>query len=280
MTSKQIIELVKNHPAGKVKIAITDIDGVLRGKYISTEKFLSVAEDSLGFCDVVFGWDMSDMAYDNIDYTGWHTGYPDAKARIDLSTFRQIPWENGQPFFLADFVSSDNKALPICPRQLLKKITAKANKMGFLPMVAQEFEWFNFEETPQSAADKNYTKLQQLTPGMFGYSILRTTLRGDFFTDLFDLISKFDIPIEGLHTETGPGVYEAAIRYGKVLDTADRATLFKTSVKEIGYLHNVLPTFMAKVSESLPGCSGHVHQSLWDTKEQKIYFLMQKRRIT
>jgi glutamine synthetase len=149
MTSKQIIELVKNHPAGKVKIAITDIDGVLRGKYISTEKFLSVAEDSLGFCDVVFGWDMSDMAYDNIDYTGWHTGYPDAKARIDLSTFRQIPWENGQPFFLADFVTSDNKALPICPRQLLKKVTTKANKMGFLPMVAQEFEWFNFEETPQ-----------------------------------------------------------------------------------------------------------------------------------
>jgi glutamine synthetase len=93
-----------------------------------------------------------------------------------------------------------------------------------------------------------------------------------FFTDLFDLISKFDIPIEGLHTETGPGVYEAAIRYGKVLDTADRATLFKTSVKEIGYLHNVLPTFMAKVSESLPGCSGHVHQSLWDTKGTKNLF--------
>ena len=54
MTTKQIIELVKHHPSQKVKLAITDIDGVLRGKYISTEKFLSVAEDSLGFCDVVF----------------------------------------------------------------------------------------------------------------------------------------------------------------------------------------------------------------------------------
>ncbi len=272
MTTKQIFEFIKNHPSQKVKLAITDIDGVLRGKYISTEKFLSVADDTLGFCDVVFGWDMGDVAYDNADYTGWHTGYPDAKARVDLSTFRQIPWENGQPFFLADFITSDNKALPICPRQLLKKVTTKANKMGFLPMVSQEFEWFNFEETPQSAADKNYAGLKPLTPGMFGYSILRTTLRGDFFSDLFDLISKFDIPIEGLHTETGPGVYEAAIRYGKVLETADRATLFKTAVKEIGYLHNVLPTFMAKISENLPGCSGHVHQSLWDVKGTKNLF--------
>jgi glutamine synthetase len=39
--------------------------------------------------------------------------------------------------------------------------------------------------------------------------------------------------------------------------------LFKSGVKEIAFRHGVLPTFMAKVSETLPGCSGHVHQSLW-----------------
>src|SRR6185437_13704195 len=39
--------------------------------------------------------------------------------------------------------------------------------------------------------------------------------------------------------------------------------LFKTGVKEIAHRHGILPTFMAKVSENLPGCSGHVHPSLW-----------------
>jgi glutamine synthetase len=107
---------------------------------------------------------------------------------------------------------------------------------------------------------------------MFGYSILRSTLRNDFFTDLFSLLTKFNVPIEGLHTETGPGVYEAAIRYGETLETADRAVLFKTSAKEIGYRHGILPTFMAKISENLPGCSGHVHQSLWDKKGTKNLF--------
>src|SRR5918996_6512409 len=102
MTTNDIIQYVKNHPSGKVKIAFTDIDGVLRGKYISSEKFLSVVNGGAGFCDVIFGWDVADLAYDNVKYTGWHTGYPDAPARIDLSTFRKIPWENNLPFFLGD----------------------------------------------------------------------------------------------------------------------------------------------------------------------------------
>src|SRR2546423_14626308 len=100
MDPKEIIEYVKDHPAGKVKIAYSDIDGILRGKYISTEKFLSVIENNTSFCDVIFGWDAADLAYDNSKFTGWHTGYPDCPARIDLTTFRKIPCENDIPFFL------------------------------------------------------------------------------------------------------------------------------------------------------------------------------------
>ena len=55
MNKNEIIQYVKDHPSGKVKIALTDIDGILRGKYISTEKFLSVIDSNTGFCDVIFG---------------------------------------------------------------------------------------------------------------------------------------------------------------------------------------------------------------------------------
>jgi glutamine synthetase len=272
MTEKQILEYVKNHPAGKVKLAITDIDGVLRGKYISTEKFFSVIEGNLGFCDVVFGWDAADVAYDNGSYTGWHSGYPDAKARLDLSTFRKIPWENDVPFFLGEFITQAEDPLHVCPRQLLKRIIADAEKEGYTPYFSQEFEWFNFAETPQTLHEKNFTGLTPLTPGMFGYSILRSTYRSDFFTALFEGMKKFGVPLEGLHTETGPGVYEAAITYSGVLEAADRAVLFKSAAREIGYMHGIIATFMAKINENLPGCSGHVHQSLWDKKSSKNIF--------
>lgn len=81
-------------------------------------------------------------------------------------------------------------------------------------------------------------------------------------SDLFEMLRKFDIPLEGLHTETGPGVYEAAITYSGILEAADRAVLFKSAVKEIAYKHGIMATFMAKVNEGLPGCGGHIHQSL------------------
>jgi glutamine synthetase len=264
MSTHEILQYVKDHPSGKVKIAFTDIDGVLRGKYISAEKFLSVVKSGSGFCDVIFGWDTADLAYDNVKYTGWHTGYPDAPARIDLATFRKIPWENDVPFFLGDLTDNKSNAAYVCPRQLVKKVIGDAEKAGFKAFFSQEFEWFNFKETPQSAQNKNFRDLTPLSPGMFGYSILRSTLNNPFFTDLFELLKKFNVPLEGLHTETGPGVLEAAIQYSDLLEAADRAVLFKTSVKEIAYRHGIMATFMAKISETLPGCGGHVHQSLWD----------------
>jgi len=273
MNPSEILQYVKTHPAGKVKIAFSDMDGVLRGKYISAEKFLSVVEGHSGFCDVIFGWDMADVTYNNVSYTGWHTGYPDAAARIDLNSFRKIPWENDIPFFLGEMVDSNGKPLTICPRQLLKKVLQDAQDLGFNPCFSQEFEWYNFAETPQSAAEKNFRSLRPLTPGMFGYSILRTTLQQGFFTDLFDLMKKFKIPLEGLHTETGPGTYEAAIQYADLPEAADRAILFKTAVKEIAYRQGIMATFMAKVNENLPGCGGHIHQSLRDkTTNENIFF--------
>jgi glutamine synthetase len=272
MNTPSILNYVKQHPSGRVKIAVTDIDGVLRGKYISAEKFASVAASDLGFCDVVFGWDMADLAYDNTSYTGWHTGYPDAKVKINLASFRKIPWENDVPFFLGEFVDNTGKPLAICPRQVLQQVIATASAAGYEAKFSQEFEWFNFAETPRSFAEKEGKHLVPLTPGMFGYSILRSTERNDFFSDLFDLLKKFDIPLEGLHTETGPGVYEAAITFSDILTAADRAVLFKTSVKEIAGKNGIMATFMAKFNENLPGCSGHVHQSLWDKKSVKNLF--------
>ncbi|MBN4061808.1 MAG: glutamine synthetase [Flavobacteriales bacterium] len=277
MSQKEILEYVKTHPAEKVKLAIADIDGVLRGKVMAKDKFLSVVEDGFGFCDVVFGWDMADVCYENSKVTGWHTGYPDADAEIDLGTFRKVPWENDLPFFLADFPSLD-----ICPRNLLKKVKKQAENAGFKPFFSQEFEWFNFKETPWSLWKKDFENIRPLTPGMFGYSILRSSLpffqkdneedsSKTFFNSLFDSLKSFDVPLEGLHTETGPGVYEAAILYSDILEAADRAVLFKTGVKEIAYRYKIVASFMAKWNADLPGCSGHVHQSLWN-KNNNLFF--------
>ena len=144
MTNDQIIEEIKNYPGKKVKVAVTDIDGILRGKVMHVDKFLSSLEGGFGFCNVVFGWDSADVCYDNVEYTGWHTGYPDAEARLDLSTYRKVPWDGDIPLVLADFRDKKDHALELCPRNLLKKIRKSAADMGYSATFSQEFEWFNF----------------------------------------------------------------------------------------------------------------------------------------
>lgn len=276
MTNREILQYVKDHPSGKVKIAFTDIDGILRGKYISSEKFFSVLDNNMAFCDVIFGWDAGDVVYDNVQFTGWHTGYPDSPAVLDITSFRKIPWENDVPFFLGEFTDQKGNASEICPRQLLKRILNDANSEGYSPIFSQEFEWYNFSETPQTVNEKQFKNLIPLTPGMFGYSILRSSLQNSYFNDLFELLKKFNVPLEGIHTETGPGTYEAAIVYADIVTAADRAVLFKTAVKEIAYKHGIIATFMAKIHENLPGCGGHVHQSLWNRAGTKNLFYNEK----
>ncbi len=269
MDIEEVLDEIRESGHQRVKFAVTDIDGVLRGKYVHKGKLLEGVESGVGFCDVVFGWDSSDRCYENTRFTGWHSGYPDKKAWIDLSTFRNIPWENEQPFFLADFERSN---LEVCPRTLLKKVISKSEKMGFRPMMAQEYEWFNFQETPQSLHDKAFTNLVPLTPGMFGYSILRTSQNAGYINELLQYMDKLQVPIEGLHTETGPGVYEGCILYSEALEAADRAVIFKTAVKEIAAKHHLMASFMAKWRADLPGCGGHIHQSLWTGSDKNAFF--------
>jgi glutamine synthetase len=272
--ANDILAAVRQSPGNRVKVGVVDIDGIVRGKYVHKSKFESAVEGGFGFCDVVYGWDCHDQCYDNTTLTGWHKGFPDALARIDLRTHRNVPWDDGVDFFLGEFVVARDGALepfPLDGRQVLKRVLARAAKLGVVPMCGLEFEWFNFVETPQSWAAKQGIDPTPLTPGMFGYSLLRANQSRDYFKALFEDMAAFGVPIEGLHTETGPGVYEAAILFSEALEAADRGVLFKAGVKEIGARFGIMPSFMAKWSAQYPGCSGHCHQSLSDGKKNLFH---------
>lgn len=248
--------------ANRVKLAITDIDGVMRGKYISLKKFESVMKSNGGFCDCVFGWDVNDTLYENdVKFTGWHTAYPDAQFRIDISTERWLEEEN-IPFFIGEFVDNDGVSdHQICPRNLLKRVLKRANSMGLDFNLAFEYEFFLFDETPHSIREKNYTNLTPLTPGMFGYSVLRNSTYSALFNEFMDYCNSIDVPLEGLHCETGPGVWEGAIEYDQALNACDKASIFKTFSKVFFQKRDIMATFMARWSLNYPGQSGHIHVS-------------------
>ena len=258
-----ILDKLKKNKINKIKLGIFDVDGVMRGKYINIKKFESALEKDFGFCDVVFGWDTADELYDQPTVTGWHTGFPDAPAKIDVGTFRKIPWEPGTALFIADFEYPDGRPYPACPRQLCKTVLHKADAMGYKVKSAFEYEFFLFDETPHTVREKKYENLAPFTPGMFGYSILRSSVHSELYHDLIDTCREMDMELEGVHTETGPGVLEACISVDNGLAAADKAALFKTFAKVLVQRRELMATFMAKWSPDYPGQSGHLHQSLW-----------------
>lgn len=258
-----VIQRLESKGIDKIKIGGFDVDGVLRGKYVSLAKLRSALGEGFGFCDVIFGWDVTDVLYDNARVTGWHTGYPDAKAVLDPSTLRFLPWEPGVAAMLADFRDASGGPHPACPRSLLRTVIDRLAAAGYTAKAACELEFWLFKETPESLHQKDFHGLTPLSPGMFGYSWVREGQNHELMRAILDEMRAFDIELEAVHTETGPGVYEVAIRYDDALRAADKAALFKASMKQLAHRFGLSVTFMAKWNENLPGSSGHLHQSLW-----------------
>ncbi len=261
--------IVEERGLSHVKVGLFDIDGVLRGKYMSRAKLFSALEDHFGFCDVVLGWDSNDQLYDNVRFTGWHSGYPDTPARILPKTCRAIPFEGKMVFFLCELAQAGEA---LCPRGLLRRVVERARAMGFEPYAALEYEFFLFEETPHSVREKHYRDLRPLAPGYFGYSVLRNSVHAEFYHALLEMCEAMDLALEGLHEETGPGVLEASIAVDGAEAAADKAALFKTFVKVLAQRHRLMATFMAKWSRDWPGQSGHIHMSLKDEEGKAVFY--------
>ena len=227
ISADKLIARYRKENMPRVKLAFADIDGIHRGKYISLDKFASSTIGTIGFCDCVLGWDADDQLYDNATFTGWHTAFPDAQCRLDLATERRIPDEDGCPLFILEMVGAGGGLHPICPRSVLRRVLQKAGAMGHGVRLGFEYEFFIFDETPHTLREKNYRNLTPLSPGSFGYSVLRNSAHAGLFHEFMDYCAAMDFPLEGLHDETGPGVWEAAL----AVDDALRDALDKLNGK-------------------------------------------------
>ena len=268
-SAAQARAIVEERGLTHVKVGVFDNDGILRGKYIDRAKFFSGLDKGLGFCNVILGWDSNDQLYDNVRFTGWHTAYPDAQVRLLPETCRSLPLEGNMLLFLGEFTDT---AEQVCPRATLRRVLERAAALGYSAAAAAEFEFFVFNETPDSVRSKGYRGLANLTPGYFGYSMLRSSVHAELYQALLQLSAEMRMPIEGLHTETGPGVMEAALQYCPALEAADRAALFKTYTKVMMQRRGLMATFMAKWSQQLPGQSGHLHVSLARADGSSVFY--------
>jgi glutamine synthetase len=261
--------LVEERKLTHVQVGITDLEGVLRGKLLAARDFDTGLENRLQFSDLILGWDLDDRVFENSEFTGWNKGFPDASVRVLPTSCRELLIDEDQVLFLCEFAGAAEK---LCPRAALRQQVERAREMGFEPWGSVEYEFFLFDETSQSAAAKDFTNLNPIDPSNFGYSVLRLASQNAFFRNVLQGFDYMRTPVESFHAASGPGAFEAALAYEKLLEAGDRAALFKTFMKIFAQQDGKTASFMAKLAEDLPGQGGHVHISLRKRQDDSACF--------
>ncbi|KAF5524987.1 Type-1 glutamine synthetase 2 [Colletotrichum aenigma] len=269
----------------KVRVAGVDADGILRGKIMDKEKFLSTISSGFGMSSAIFAWDIHDVLFTTeTKIATSEDGFADFVAHPDLSSFRRLPTEVNIPFFLLSFAVG-GKPVFACPRSMIRQLCDKLAEAECKALAGVELEFMNFQTPSEDGygsphgrqnlstfLEKNTpSALRPLTGGMFGYSTSRPIASKKYFHDIFGFNKRANCGLEGWHTESGPGVYEAALKVSPIDEMADKVSVFKLITKSLGLEHGVTPCFLAKPTQGLPGNSGHIHVSLTNLDGKNIF---------
>ncbi len=261
---EQLRRMIEAGEIDTVLVCIPDMQGRLVGKRVVGRFFLEHAIEEMHACDYLLTVDMEMEPVPGYAAASWDRGYGDFVVRPDPATLRRIPWLPATALVLGDCLDHEGRELDHAPRTVLKRQLARARERGYAVKTGSELEFYVFDETFESAAEKRYHGLATAGRYIEDYHILQTTKEEALIRSIRNAMEGAGIEVEFSKGEWGPGQHEINLRYAEALEMADRHTIYKNGVKEIAWQHDKAVTFMAKWREDLAGNSYHLHVSLWD----------------
>lgn len=256
----------------------SDTHGVFRGKRIPIDQVAGVLAHGMPLCDVfwVLHVDESALVPRPDGHRGYFpteaAGYPDIVGVPDLSTARIVPWQADAALMLADWhLPHGGGPVPIAPREVLRRVIARAGEMGFTPMSALELEFYLLREPVGAVHAKRSADLVPLWDQPSTYGVVLGAHHEAIASRIRESMLAYGLPVEACNPETGPGQFEINLRYGPSLVAADQAFLFKSAVKEVAAQEGLLATFMAKPNHEWAGNSAHLHLSLRDAEGRGVF---------
>ncbi|MDR0817075.1 MAG: glutamine synthetase family protein [Clostridiales Family XIII bacterium] len=249
---KQATDYIREHKIHTVEIGFADINGSLIGKRLPARFLLEHLTAGTNLCRAPLTWDIQHEYFSSSEFAGFDNGAADMSLMPDYSTLREIPWRPGVAFVLSDLAVDTGELVQPAPRQILKNVLDRLSKTGYQVKVGSELEFYLLD------ANK-----APLFGGKETYSIGKIGEFSDIYDEIQKNLEAFDIPIEALHTEYGPGQSELILEYSDALTNADNTIIARNAIKEIARKNGLYATFMAMPWEGLSGSGYHLHQSLW-----------------
>jgi len=263
MTFEDLKTQVNAGTIDTVLTCIVDMQGRLMGKRFHAKAFLDMADGETHCCNYLLATDLEMATPDGFASTSWEGGYGDYVMKPDLSTLRPVPWLDGTAMCLCDVLDHRTHA-PVAhsPREMLKQQVARANAMGFDPIMATELEFFLFRGTADEIANAGFP-LTPISNYNEDYHIFQTSKEEPVMRPIRNHLHAMGVPIEGSKGEAEAGQEELNVKYAGALETADHHTLSKHAIKEIAHQQGFAASFLAKWHKDRVGSASHVHQSLW-----------------
>lgn len=256
MTKEKIVKLCEENNVGFIRLQFCDINGTIKNLSLPISQLNKVLNNEImldgssikGFRSI----ETSDMYF-----------YP------DFDTFVVLPWceRDGENIarLICDIHNADGTPFEGCPRCNLKRMLAKAEKLGYKMNVGPEAEFFIFE------IDEN-GRATTITHDKGGYyDAAPTDMAEDIRRDIVTTLEAMDFEIEASHHEVADGQHEIDFKYADALTTADNIMTFKYAVKSIANAYGVHATFMPKPIFGINGSGMHCNLSLFKDGKNLFY---------
>ncbi len=253
-------KFITEHNIQTVEIGFTDIIGALLGKVLPARYFIEHITSGTGVCRAPLTWDVQCDYFSTTEFAGFEYGAADMILKPDLSTLREIPWRKGTAFVLSDLYFDHGGIIPVAPRQILKNVLKRLEKIGYQAKVGSEIEFYLLTK------DK-----QPLFGGQQTYSLAKAGEFSEIIRLFEQNLEDYGIRVEAIHTEYGPAQLELILEYDDALTVADHTILARHAIKELARKNGYVATFMAKPWANESGSGYHLHQSLW-TKDGENAF--------
>ncbi|WP_280259044.1 glutamine synthetase family protein [Nocardia abscessus] len=269
----QLRDRVDTGEIDTVLVAMTDMQGRLQGKRCAARYFLDeVVEHATEACGYLLAVDVDMATVDGYALSSWATGYGDLVLRPDLRTLRTVPWWPGTALVLCDIehVVPEGRAVPVSPRQVLRKQLDRLTERGLRAFVGTELEFLVFDDSYEAAWNAGYRGLTPANQYNVDYSMLGTGRIEPLLRRIRKEMDGAGMYVESAKGECNPGQHEIAFRYDEALVTCDNHSIYKTGAKEIAAQEGRSLTFMAKYNER-EGNSCHIHLSLRSDAGEPVF---------
>lgn len=169
----------------------------------------------------------------------------------DVDTFTALPFAAGHARVLGDMMV-DGKPWALCPRDFVRRMTARANALDLEVQAAFENEFYLLKTQALEPADRTlFCQVHSMNQN------------ARFLDELTEALLAQRIPVAQYYPESGFGQHELSVGYAPALEAADRQVAYRETVHAVAHHCGLRASFLPKIFPDQAGSGCHLHLSLW-----------------